>query len=67
MIMTTDTPAEILEIRELTAAESDDAAGAMTMGTWIRRIAYQLEHAPKGPATFLGCSDDLSACSWQSN
>ncbi len=63
---TTNTPTETVDIRDLSADETDDISGAMTFATWIRRLAWQLERAPAN-STLIGCSDDLSACSWQSN
>lgn len=63
----TKTPVEPTNIRALTDAEIDDVTGgAISLGTWLRRLAWQIANAPEN-STLVGCSDDMSACSWQSN
>ena len=64
---TTNASTEAPDLRELSAAEMGDiAGGAISLGTWLRRLAWQMQNAPAG-AVLVGCSDNMSACSWQSN
>ena len=63
----TKTAAESANLRALTEAEIDDVTGgAISLGTWLRRLAWQIANAPEN-STLLGCSDDMSTCEWQSN
>jgi hypothetical protein len=63
----TKTPVEPANVRALTEAEIGDVTGgAISLGTWLRRLAWQIENAPAN-STLVGCSDDMSSCSWQSN
>jgi hypothetical protein len=63
----TTTAVEPTNIRALTEAEIDDVAGgAISLGTFIRRLIWQIENAPEN-STLIGCSDDMSTCEWQSN
>lgn len=56
-----------LALRELTAEEIGDVGGgAVSLGTWLRRLVWQIQNAPEN-STLVGCSDDMSTCSWQSN
>jgi hypothetical protein len=64
---TTHAPTEPSDIRELHAAEIEDVSGgAVSLGTYIRRLIWQAMKAPEN-STLIGCSDDMSVCSWQSN
>jgi hypothetical protein len=63
----TKTPVEPTSFRALTEAEIDDVTGgAISLGTWLRRLAWQIANAPEN-STLIGCSDDMSKCEWQSN
>ncbi|MBN9260792.1 MAG: hypothetical protein J0J14_07970 [Hyphomicrobium sp.] len=55
------------EIRALTVDEIDDVGGAaISLGTYIRRLIWQIQNAPEN-STLVGCSNDMSSCTWQSN
>jgi hypothetical protein len=63
----TKAPIEPTSLRALTEAEIDDVTGgAISLGTWLRRLAWQIANAPEN-STLIGCSDDMSKCEWQSN
>lgn len=63
--MTADT--NPTNVRALTEAEiSDVAGGAISLGTWLKRLAWQIMNAPEN-SELIGCSDDMSTCTWQSN
>ena len=63
----TKTPIDPTSFRALTEAEIDDVTGgAISLGTWLRRLAWQIANAPEN-STLIGCSDDMSTCEWQSN
>jgi hypothetical protein len=61
------TPIDPTSFRALTEAEIDDVTGgAISLGTFIRRLIWQIENAPEN-SKLIGCSDDMSTCEWQSN
>jgi hypothetical protein len=63
----TKASAEPASVRALTEAEIGDVAGgAISLGTFIRRLVWQIQNAPEN-STLIGCSDDMSVCEWQSN
>jgi hypothetical protein len=63
----TKTSVEPAGIRALSEAEIGDiAGGAISLGTFIRRLIWQIENAPEN-SRLIGCSDDMSTCEWQSN
>lgn len=64
---TTNEAIEATNVRALTEAEIGDVGGgAISLGTWLRRLVWQMQNAPEN-STLVGCSDDMSSCSWQSN
>ena len=59
--------AETADIRALTEAEIGDVGGAaISLGTWLRRLIWQVQNAPEN-SKLIECSDDMSTCTWQSN
>lgn len=61
------TPIDPTSFRALTEAEIDDVTGgAISLGTFIRRLIWQIENAPEN-SKLIGCSDDMSTCEWQSS
>ena len=61
---TTNTSIETSGVRELSATEIGDVSGAISLGTWFRRLAWHLQNAPEN-SVLEGCSDDMISCSWQ--
>lgn len=58
---------ETADIRALSEAEIGDVGGAaISLGTWLRKLLWQVQNAPEN-STLIGCSDDMSTCTWQSN
>jgi hypothetical protein len=58
---------ETSDARELSATEIDEVGGgAVSLGTYIRRLIWQMQNAPEN-SVLVGCSDDMSTCTWQSN
>lgn len=57
---------EQADVRALTGAEIEEiGGGAISLGTYIRRLVWQVQNAPTD-SVLVGCSDDMSSCSWQS-
>jgi len=61
----TNTTIETANVRALTDAEIDNVGGGVTFGGYLRNLAWQLLNAPAN-SELIGCSDDMSTCSYQS-
>lgn len=56
---------ETTDVRALTEAEIGDIAGGVTFVGMLRNFAWQALNAPEN-SVLVGCSDDMSSCSYQS-
>jgi hypothetical protein len=66
LIMTTmNANVETTDVRALTEAEIGDVAGGATFGGYLRKLAWQVLNAPSD-SVLIGCSDDMSVCTFQS-
>lgn len=57
---------ETADMRLLTEGETGDiGGGAISLGTWFTKLVWQIQNAPEN-SELIGCSDDMSTCTWQS-
>ena len=65
---TTNTSIETSGVRELSATETADVGGGF-FATYFRRLNWQIQNAPGASENFrlVGCSSDMSSCTWQEN
>lgn len=59
---TNNSKADAADVRGLTESEIGTVAG----GSWFSRLIWQILNAPEN-SVLVGCSDDMTTCTWQSN